>query len=75
MSGQLLLTLALAPFAFLGARELRKASRTGVIDDGGDWDFHIDHDRPAFFIHYLLMIAPIFAFITSLFLTVVKMAS
>ena len=75
MSWQSLLTVALAPLAFLAARGLRKASRTGAIDDGGDWDFHIDHDRPAFFLHYLLLIAPIFAFLTSLALTVLELVN
>jgi hypothetical protein len=75
MSMPLLLTLALAPFAFLAARELGKASKTGVIDDGGDWDFDVDHDRPAFFLHFLLMILPIFAFVTAVGVTIFELVS
>ena len=66
MSWAPFVALALAPFAFLGARELMKASKTGVFDHGGDWDIRLS-DEPAFFsLHFILLIAPIFGFLVSL---------
>ena len=72
MTYQLLLTLALVPFAFLAARDLRKASKTGVIGDGGDWDFDINRDRVGFGFHFLLLMAPIFGFVVASALTLME---
>ena len=66
MSWTLLLTLALAPVALLSVRELRKASRSGIFEDGGDWDIRLDDEPGLFGSHYLLMVAPIFGFLTLL---------
>ena len=61
-------SLILRIFAVLSAlsvAELRKFRRTGVIDDGGDWDWRPD-EQPGFALHGLLLVMPIFGFIVAL---------
>jgi hypothetical protein len=69
--------LILALFTFLSAwsiPELMKLRRTGVIDDGGDWDWHPD-EQPGFTLHGLLLVIPIFGFITALIVVLVDVFS
>jgi hypothetical protein len=73
VSWSIFLTFALAPIAFAGARELRKMSRTGVMDDGGDWDIRLDDEPVLFGLHFVLAIAPIFGFVTALALSLMEL--
>ena len=60
--------LILTLFAALSAwsiPELRKLRRTGVIDDGGDWDWRAD-EQPGFTLNALLLVIPIFGFVVTL---------
>jgi hypothetical protein len=61
-----LILLLFTALAALSISELRKMRRTGVIDDGSDWDWRAD-DRPGFALHGVLLVAPIVGFIVALF--------
>ena len=57
-----LVTVALAPFASLAARELRIASTTDFIDDGG-WRDIRSHEPFGIIRHFMMLIAPILGFV------------
>jgi hypothetical protein len=58
-----LVAVALAPLASLAARELRIASTTDFIDDGG-WRDIRRHEEPfGIFTHFMMLIAPILGFV------------
>ena len=54
--------------------ELRKLHRTGVIDDGGDWDWHPD-EQPGFALNGFLLAMPIVGLIVALTIVLVDLFS
>ena len=54
--------------------ELRKLRKTGVIDDGGDWDWHPD-EQPGFALNGFLLVMPILGFIVALIVVLVDVFS
>jgi hypothetical protein len=65
-----IITLALAPLAWLAARELRLASTTKFIDDGSWRDVRRHEDIGSALLHFMMLLFPIVGFIIFLLLTV-----
>ena len=62
MIWNILITAALAPIAWLAARELHRASTTKFVDDGSWRDIRRHEDPFGMGMHFLMLIVPILAF-------------
>jgi hypothetical protein len=64
-----LVTILLAPLAWLAVRELRLASTTSFVDNGTWRDIRRHEDLGSALLHFLMLIVPIVAFVIFLGMT------
>jgi hypothetical protein len=57
-----LITIVLAPLAWLAAREIRFASTSRFVDDGTFRDVRRHEDLGSGLLHFMMLLAPIAAF-------------